>query len=336
MMHHGREAIIEEDRRLRVIRNSSALAAMKPRPPQRPFRPPQNLDWKSFAMNKGNKFISEIMPPPKPSEPAWWFAFRGNQLLLHEENSSVRLPRLWDFGELQISAKGKHYLGRLSGHPCYTIEIPSETNPPKGMAFLGLRQVYERLEEDLFWIAGRAVQIIDWDRTHCFCGRCAIPLKLRETERAKECPQCGLLYFPRLAPAVIVLVERGEKLLMARSRHFAPGVYSVLAGFVEPGETLEEAVEREVFEETAIRIKDIRYFGSQPWPFPHSLMIGFTATYEGGEISINDEEIEAAGWFTADHLPGRPGKISIARRLIEWFIAKQKRPAFDPRGGEQT
>ena len=139
-------------------------------------------------------------------------------------------------------------------------------------------------------------------------------------------PAVRSLQFPRLSPAVIVLVQRGNQLLMARSRHFAPGVYSVLAGFVEPGETLEEAVEREVFEETGIRVKDIRYFGSQPWPFPHSLMIGFTARYAGGEIKINDEEIEDAGWYTADRLPGQPGKISIARQLIEWFVAKQGLP----------
>jgi NAD+ diphosphatase len=175
-------------------------------------------------------------------------------------------------------------------------------------------------------LAARAVQIVDWDRTHRFCGRCGAPLKARETERAKECPKCGLLHFPRLAPAVIVLVERGDQLLMARSRHFAPGVYSVLAGFVEPGEALEEAVEREVLEEVGIRIQDIRYFGSQPWPFPHSLMIGFTARYAGGEIRINDQELEDAGWFTADRLPGQPGKISIARQLIEWFVQKQGRP----------
>ncbi len=224
----------------------------------------------------------------------------------------------------------QHYLGQLDGHSCYAVDLPEGTVAPEGMAFEGLRKVYGRLDEDLFWLAARAVQVAEWDRTHCFCGRCGIPLRLRETERAKECPQCGLLHFPRLAPAVIVLVERGHELLMARSRHFAPGVYSVLAGFVEPGETLEEAVEREVLEEVGIRIKDIRYFGSQPWPFPHSLMIGFTATYAGGEIAINDEEIEDAGWFTADNLPGQPGKISIARRLIEGFLAKKGKPSLDP------
>jgi len=152
---------------------------------------------------------------------------------------------------------------------------------------------------------------------------------MKTTERAKECPQCGLLHFPRLAPAIIVLVERGNELLLARSRHFLPGMYSVLAGFVEPGESLEEAVLREVKEEVGVEVKDIKYFGSQPWPFPHSLMIGFTATYTGGEISLNDEEIEEAGWFTVDNLPSIPGKISIARKLIDGFLAKQGRTFED-------
>jgi len=189
----------------------------------------------------------------------------------------------------------------------------------------GLRQIYGRLDEGLFWIAARAAQIVDWDRTHLFCSRCGTPLQARKTEWAKECPSCGQLHFPRLAPAIIVLIERGDQLLLARSRHFLSGMYSVLAGFVEPGESLEEAVAREVREEVGIDVKDIKYFGSQPWPFPHSLMIGFTATYAGGEIRLDDSEIEDAGWFTVDHLPQLPGKISIARKLIDWFIEKQKR-----------
>ena len=202
------------------------------------------------------------------------------------------------------------------------MELAEDVKPPKGMILEGLRQVYGRLDEDLFWIAARAVQIVDWDRTHQFCGRCGVRMEPQSTERAKRCPECGLLHFPRLAPAVIVLVEREDKLLMARSRHFASGMYSVLAGFVEPGESLEEAVIREVKEEVGISIKDIQYFGSQSWPFPHSLMIGFTATYGGGEISMDDAEIEDAGWFSVDKLPPLPGKISIARKLIDWFIEK--------------
>ena len=278
-------------------------------------------------MNELPRFVPGIEPPKEQSEVAWWFAFLGDRLLVHPEGSLLRLPLLRNVAELGLVPVRQHFLGHLDHHDCYTVELAAGTAPPPRMIFEGLRQVYGRLEEDFFWIATRAVQIIDWDRTHQFCGRCGAPMKPRVTERAKECPQCGLLCFPRLAPAVIVLVERGNKLLLARSRHFAPGLYSVIAGFVEPGETLEEAVVREVHEEIGISIKDIRYFGSQPWPFPHSLMIGFTATYEGGEISLQDTEIEDAAWFVPDNLPPLPGWISIARKLIEWFLAKHRKDA---------
>jgi NAD+ diphosphatase len=276
-------------------------------------------------MNNSRKFISGFEPPKEQSEPAWWFAFQGNKLLVYQTPSSVRIPFLVNFAELGLKALHQHYLGRLDHHHCYAVGLDEGIIPPAGMTFEGLRQVYGRLDEDLFWIAARAVQIVDWDRTHRFCGRCGVPLRTSTTERAKECPQCGLLHFPRLSPAIIVLVERGHKLLLARSRHFLPGMYSVLAGFVEPGETLEEAVVREVKEEVGLTVRDIQYFGSQPWPFPHSLMIGFTATYAGGEIILDDAEIEDAGWFTVDDLPPLPGKISIARKLIDGFVAKQEK-----------
>jgi NAD+ diphosphatase len=269
------------------------------------------------------KFVSGIVPPEVRSEPAWWFIFQEDKLLIDQSPESVTLPLLIDLNELGLNVMRHNYLGQLDNRLCYAAEVAKETIPPAGMAFEGLRQVYGRLDEDLFWIAARAVQIIDWDRTHQFCGRCGVPLKTKTDERAKACPQCGLLHFPRLAPAIIVLVERGNQLLLARSRHFMPGMYSVLAGFVEPGESLEEAVVREVKEEVGIEIKDIKYFGSQPWPFPHSLMIGFMATYAGGEISLDDKEIEDAGWFRAEKLPRIPGKISIARKLIDGFLAKQ-------------
>lgn len=280
-------------------------------------------------MDKVRKFVSGIIPPVEKTEPAWWFVFQGSKLLVYQESSSVSLPCLVDFAELGLKSLSEHYLGRLDNCHCYAVEVIEGTGPPEVMAFEGLRQVYGRLDEDLFWVAARAVQIVDWDRTHKFCGRCGIQLRTSLTERTKECPECGLLHFPRLAPAIIVLVERGHELLLARSRHFLQGMYSVLAGFAEPGESLEEAVMREVKEEVGISIKDIRYFGSQPWPFPHSLMIGFTATYAGGEISLDDTEIEDAGWFTVDHLPPIPGKISIARKLIDWFMAKQGKSSED-------
>ena len=276
-------------------------------------------------MTDHRKFVSGIVSPEVRSEPSWWFIFQENKLLIDQSPESVTLPFLIDLSELGLIGIRQNYLGQLDHRLCYAAEVAEGTIPPVGMAFEGLRQVYGRLDEDLFWIAARAVQIIDWDRTHQFCGRCGVPLRTQTDERAKACPQCGLLHFPRLAPAIIVLVERGNQLLLARSRHFMPGMYSVLAGFVEPGESLEEAVVREVKEEVGIEIKDIKYFGSQPWPFPHSLMIGFTAAYAGGEISLDDKEIEDAGWFTVEKLPRIPGKISIARKLIDGFLAKQGR-----------
>ncbi len=276
-------------------------------------------------MANHEKFVPGTVPPEVQSDPAWWFVFQESKLLVYQKPDSITIPFLIKPDELSLIFIRQNYLGHLDNDHCYTAEVAEGTIPPEGMTFEGLRQVYGRLDEDLFWIAARAVQIIDWDRTHQFCGRCGVPLKSRTTERAKECPQCGLLHFPRLAPAIIVLVERGDQLLLARSRHFMPGMYSVLAGFVEPGESLEEAVVREVKEEVGIEIKDIKYFGSQPWPFPHSLMIGFTATYAGGEISLDDEEIEDAGWYTVEKLPRLPGRISIARKLIDGFLAKQGR-----------
>ena len=276
-------------------------------------------------MEENNKFISRVLFPKERSEAAWWFAFQENKLLVQQQSSQLTIPCLLDFAELRLPVLRQHYLGQLDRRHCYTVELAEGIIPPKGTAFEGLRQVYGRLDEDLFWVAGRAVQIIDWDRTHQFCGRCGSKTGTHPTERAKECPQCGLLHFPRLAPAIIVLVERGQEMLLARARRFPTVMYSTLAGFVEPGETLEQAVVREVKEETGISVKDICYFGSQPWPFPHSLMIGFTAAYESGEITLEDEENIDARWFSADHLPALPGKISIARKLIDWFLEKQGR-----------
>ena len=276
-------------------------------------------------MEENKKFISRVLPPKEKSEAAWWFAFQENKLLVQQQSSQLTIPFLLDFAELRLPVLRQHYLGQLDSRHCYTVELPEGIIPPEGTAFEGLRQVYDRLDEDLFWVAGRAVQIIDWDRTHQFCARCGSNTKAHPTERAKECPQCGLLHFPRLAPAIIVLVERGQEMLLARARRFPTVMYSTLAGFVEPGETLEQTVVREVKEETGISVKDICYFGSQPWPFPHSLMIGFTAAYESGEITLEDEENIDARWFSADHLPALPGKISIARKLIDWFLEKQGR-----------
>jgi NAD+ diphosphatase len=186
------------------------------------------------------------------------------------------------------------------------------------MQLSGLRALFGAVDDALFALAGRAFQIMDWDRSHQFCGRCGTPTRHKANERARECPACGLTHYPRIAPAVMALVRRGDEILLARSPHFPPGMYSALAGFVEPGETLEQTLVREVKEEVGIDVANPRYFASQPWPFPHSLMIAFFADYAGGEIRPDPSEIEAADWFTVGRLPqALPGKISISRRLID-------------------
>lgn len=279
-----------------------------------------------MRIRRNARFVAGIHSPPHSSKPALWFIFQGSKLLVQVDGSRVNIPCGMGLSEFGLKPLRQNYLGELEGVPCFSAEIHEQIPPPNGLVLEGLRQLYGRLDEDHFALAGRAVQIVDWDRNHLYCSRCATPLVKKEKERAKACPRCGLLQFPRLAPAIIVLVEREKHILMARSRHFASGMYSLLAGFVDPGESLEEAVVREVREEAQIQVKEIRYFGSQPWPFPHSLMIGFTATYAGGELNFDREEIEDAGWFSPEKMPAvLPGKISIARELIDSFLAKQER-----------
>jgi NAD+ diphosphatase len=268
-----------------------------------------------------------VIPPTGTHEPSWWFAFRGQRLLVRmpeaaATDASATVPELFDFSEIDLPVVRRQYLGRLNGRHCYSVELEKDAQPPAGWLLLGLRRLYGLLPESLFLVAGAAVQIVDWDRTHQFCGRCGARMGDKARERAKECPECGLISYPRISPAIIVLVQRDDKLLLARSHRHPQGLFSVLAGFVEPGETLESAVAREIREETGIEVSDIRYFGSQPWPFPNSLMIAFTCHYAGGEIVLEQEEIAEAGWYTADAMPPVPPKISIARQLIDWFAAQ--------------
>lgn len=268
-------------------------------------------------------YIPSVVAPEQLHQPAWWFFYRGSRLLVTDDSETARLPLLIDPAELGLTPLRRQYLGTLNSSHCFSAEIDDGTEAPDGWSFQGLRSLFNRLPEEFFWVAGAAIQIVDWDRTHQFCGRCATETEDRSHERAKECPNCGLLSYPRISPAIITLVQRDDKILLARAHRFPPGRYSVLAGFVEPGESLEEAVRREVREEVGIEVDTIRYFGSQPWPFPNSLMIAFTCRHAGGEIVLEEEEMADAGWYSTNNLPPIPPKISIARQLIDWFIASQ-------------
>lgn len=262
------------------------------------------------------------MLPSERTALGWLFAFRGSKLLVQSEGKGSQIPSLVSLADTGLELVRIQFLGTLDHQPCYSAELSSDAAIPNGMALQGLRELFGILDDDLFALCGRAVQIVEWDRTHLFCGHCATPMNQLPTERAKRCPNCGLVNYPRLSPAVIVLIARGEKLLLARAPHFPAEMYSLVAGFVEPGESLEETIVREVREEVGIEIKNLRYFGSQPWPFPNSLMIGFIAEYEDGEIAISPQELEAAAWFGKQNLPKLPPRVSIARRLIDWFITQ--------------
>jgi NAD+ diphosphatase len=264
-------------------------------------------------------FVAGYQPTGSPEGVRMWFGCRGNRILVRSNGGRPGLPEAVEIAEFGLDPAWVHYFGQWDGKGCYALWLGDEAEAPGGFEWVGLRELFGRLEEDLVWAAGRAAQLVHWHASHRFCGRCAAPTGDHPDERAKLCPRCGLVNHPRVTPAIIVAVVRDRRLLLAHAHRFTAKFFSVLAGFVEPGETLEQCVEREVFEEVGIRVRNIRYFGSQPWPFPDSLMVAFTADHAEGEIRIDPHEISEAGWYTADRLPPVPPRISVARRLIDWF-----------------
>lgn len=252
------------------------------------------------------------------SQTAYWILRCEQQLLTLAGSGPAIFPAglAGDFGVLQ----GALPVGELHGLPCYAADLAAWPEIP-GSAPTSLRAIFQLAGPELFMLAGRATQLLDWQANHRFCGKCGTPTSMKQGEMAMQCPACGLLVYPRISPAVMVLVRDGEKLLLARGPQFKPGVYSALAGFVEPGETLEQCAVREVREEVGIEIANLRYFASQPWPFPNSLMLAFFADYAGGTIVPQPGEIEAADWFSPDALPILPDPVSISRRLIDAALA---------------
>jgi NAD+ diphosphatase len=274
-------------------------------------------------------FVPRTLPPAARAAAAYWFAFQDQKMIVRAAGNTLEVPLLSDLAALGLAPIRWQYLGYLEdgrAEPihCYSAEVDPNTVLTDGLVAEGLRDLYAPLGDVLFNLAGRAVQIVTWDRTHQYCGQCATPTEALTQERARRCPVCNLTSYPRLSPAIIIAVVRrdahGERILLARNHRFPPGRYSVVAGFVEPGESLEACAQREVLEEVGLRIKNVRYFASQPWPFPNSLMIGFTAEYEDGEITLEESELADAQWFTADNLPQLPPKMTIARKLIDWFV----------------
>jgi len=262
------------------------------------------------AVTTSNEIVDEI----------YWFAFCVNKMLVKVDNDNFSIPYLKDLQVVNISPVRTQYLGILQGHPCFSAEISPDTTAPEGLTFMDLRSLYGIIDEDLFLLAGKAFQIVSWDQMHQFCGRCGSRTQEQPGERAKICPQCGFISYPRICPAVITAILKEDKILLAHAKAFKGNMHSLIAGFLEPGETLEECVQREIMEEVGLKVKNIKYFSSQPWPFPNSMMIGFTAEYESGEIAVDGTEISEAGWFGVDNLPELPSEVSIARKIINWYI----------------
>jgi NAD+ diphosphatase len=273
-----------------------------------------------YSFSLSTPFIGGATPPTPLSEAQIWFIFRRDELLVIDSFAAT-VPATPDPAVLPILFQ--RYLGRYGDQDCFLVEVDEQTDEPAGTSFTGLRKLYHKLAPDFFTLAGRALQLLHWHRETRFCGRCGQSMVPRDNEWAKKCTACDGVSFPHLSPAVIMSIVRDDRILLARAPHFPANLYSTLAGFVEPGETLEDAVRREVREEVQVEICDVRYVASQPWPFPHQLMIGFTARYLSGEISIDNREIIDAAWFHKDHLPKLPSSVTIARMLIDSFVRDQ-------------
>lgn len=265
-----------------------------------------------------------VTPPTAQDGPALWFAFQRGSILVSDAESAA-LPYCCTLEEHGVAAVRSHYLGLLGEQHCYAAEIDEAQPLPAGWAPLGLRDLFGMVDSTLAALSGRALQILDWERNHQFCSRCGTPMRARTDERARACPSCRFTSYPPVSPAVMVLITRGRELLLARKSVWPAGRYSAIAGFVEPGEMLEDTVVRETREEVGVEVGELRYFGSQPWPFPHSLMVAFTAEYAGGPVKPDGVEIEEAAWFDAEALPRLPPSVSISRRLITTVAAELAR-----------
>ena len=264
----------------------------------------------------------------QPAGQALWFVVSGARVLMRQATDAPVLspPRAAGAHELGLDLTDILYIGTLDGTPCMAARLDAE-RAPEGYVARDLRALYGQVSDTVWGIAGLASQLVYWAQTTRYCPRTGDRTQPKEGEWATVCPTCELTQYPRVSPCIIVLVHDGDRMLLTRQASWPGAFYSLVAGFVEPGETLEECVAREVREETGVEIAPPVYAGSQPWPFPHQLMVGFTAQYAGGEVVIDRSELEDAAWFPLDGLPMRPPSMSIAGRIIERYLVERAAPA---------
>ena len=248
-----------------------------------------------------------------------------NQEFLTSKTSEILLFEDDDLKWSEMEFTHKHFLGYLDNKPCYVSCLEDSSNLEDGMMLSPLRNLLGRIPDSIFTICSRSLQIDNWFISNQFCGTCGKAIKPHETERAMICECKNNLIYPTISPCIIVLVTKGEELLLAHNKNFPGDFYSTLAGFIEPGESAESAIEREIFEEVSVKVKNITYYGSQSWPFPSQLMLGYHAEFESGEVQPDGVEIDKADWFNYQELPQVPtGNISISGQLIESFVNKLK------------
>lgn len=260
---------------------------------------------------------------PVPAEALVLACHEASLLLV--QGDAVTLPRWEQMRWYADPAVVPLYMGLWDNQPLFMLPLAVEPDLGTPWCWMPLRSLLGQVDDELFHLGGRALQLQEWLRSHRHCGCCGTPmLRDMQGERAMTCPACGHVAYPRINPCVIGVVARGDELLLARSHRFRNGMFSALAGFMEVGESAEQTLVREVREEVGIEIRDIRYFGSQPWPFPSNLMLGFFAEYAGGELRLQDDEIAEAGFFHYERLPLLPPPGSIARALIDHLIAERK------------
>ena len=253
-----------------------------------------------------------------------WFIFYEDKILLHkEEDGRMSIPHGEEAPLMLGIRQNPHHVFMDDGREVLALNLSVPVETTEEWEMRPLRSTYYLLPFGDYLAAGKAYEIIWWDKHSQYCPVCGSTM-VQHTPIMKKCPKCGYEMFPQVSTAIIVLIMRGDKVLLVHNRYWKTEFHGLVAGFLEAGETLEECVRREVKEEVGLRIKNLHYFKSQPWPYPSGLMVGFTAEYESGEITLQEEELNHADWFSVDNLPLLPQKLSIARQLIDWWIRKQK------------
>ena len=275
------------------------------------------MDWQHIDLNRD---FTPATTAHDAGDASFHIAISDGEILCLEGANPWRPLTADEWHWCGLDAVASHYLGKVAEVPLYAEELAPDAEEPEGYSFETLWSFLSTVDQPIFYLIGRAKQLVEWHRHHHYCGACGKVTSTKPADRSRRCEDCNLNFYPRLSPSIIVLINRGEELLLAKNRHARGDFYSTLAGFVEPGESIEETVHREVLEEVGIRIKNLRYFSSQPWPFPNSLMLGFHAEYDGGEINIQEEELADAGWFHYENLPSKPAMMSISGWLISDFI----------------